>query len=49
MDITLELACRNLHKVGVCQANEVGPVHLLQYEKVLITAEALKNIEERLV
>jgi large subunit ribosomal protein L4 len=49
MDVTVELACRNLHKVGVCQANEVGPVHLLQYEKVLLTTEALKNIEGRLV
>jgi large subunit ribosomal protein L4 len=49
MDINTELASRNLYKVGICQVNELGPVHLLQFEKVLMTADALKNIEERLV
>lgn len=48
MDINTELASRNLHKVGICQSNEIGPLHLIQYEKVLMTAEALKGIEERL-
>lgn len=49
MDVNVELAGRNLYKVGICQATEVGPLHLIQYEKVLMTADALKNIEERLV
>lgn len=48
MDINLELSSRNLHKVGVCISNEVSPVNLLQYEKVLMTADALKLIEEKL-
>lgn len=49
IDANIELAGRNLYKVGICQATEVSPVHLIQFEKVLVTADALKNIEERLV
>lgn len=49
IEANIELAGRNLHKVGICQATEVSPVHLIQFEKVLVTADALKNIEERLV
>lgn len=48
-DVTLELAARNLPNVAVCPSNEIGPVHLIQYEQILITTDALKNIEERLV
>jgi large subunit ribosomal protein L4 len=49
IDANIELAGRNLHKVGICQATEVGPLNLIQFEKVLVTEQALKNIEERLV
>jgi large subunit ribosomal protein L4 len=49
MDANLELAGRNVHTIGTCQSGEVSPVHLIQYEKVLMTASALKSIEERLV
>jgi large subunit ribosomal protein L4 len=48
MDATLELAARNIPALGLCQVNEVGPLQLIQYEQVLITAEALKALEERL-
>lgn len=48
IDTKLELASRNIHIVGLCQAKEVTPVNLIQYEQVLITADALKNLEERL-
>lgn len=48
MDIALELAGRNIHTVGISLANEVGPLHLLQYEKVVFTTDALKSLEERL-
>lgn len=48
-DANLALAGRNLYKVGICQSTEVSPVNLVQYEAVLITKDALKNIEERLV
>ncbi|MBA2654461.1 MAG: 50S ribosomal protein L4 [Gammaproteobacteria bacterium] len=49
MDATLELAGRNIHTIGICQSSEINPVSLIQFEQVLITAEALKNLEERLV
>lgn len=47
-DANLELASRNLHKVGVCVASEIDPVSLLAYEKVCMTTDALALIEERL-
>lgn len=49
IDGPLELAARNIHTVGICESNEIGPLHLLQFEKVLITADALRSLEERLV
>lgn len=47
-DPVLALAGRNLHTVGIFEASEIGPVHLLQFDKVLMTSEALKSLEERL-
>jgi len=41
----LGLASRNLHKVQVAAAKEINPVSLVGSEKVLITAEAIKQIE----
>lgn len=49
MDVRLELASRNIHTIGVCQSNEISPLHLLQYENVLMTTDAVKCTEERLV
>ena len=44
----LLLASRNLYHVDVRDAGELDPVSLLGYEKVLMTTDALKMIEERL-
>lgn len=44
----LYLAARNLYGVDVCDVNEMDPVSLVAYEKVLITEGAVKKIEERL-
>ena len=48
-DENLMLASRNLYHVDVRNANEIDPISLVGYEKVLVTAGALKIIEERLV
>ena len=47
-DENLLLASRNLYHVDVRDAGELDPVSLLGYEKVLMTTDALKMIEERL-
>jgi len=44
----LYLAARNLHKVGVLDVLALDPVSLVGSEKVLITAAALKKVEEML-
>ncbi len=47
-DDRLLLSCRNLHWVAVMDAAQVNPVSLLAFEQVLVTAPALKKLEERL-
>jgi large subunit ribosomal protein L4 len=47
-DENLYLAARNLHKVEVCPADQVDPVSLVGFEKVLMTAGAIKSLEGRL-
>ena len=42
------LASRNLPKVDVCDAQAVDPVSLVAHEKVVVTVDALKKIEELL-
>ncbi len=42
----LTLSSRNIPAVDVCAVSELNPVSLLAFEKVLITAEALKRVEE---
>lgn len=42
------LAARNLHKVELTDVEAINPVNLIHYEKILITAPALKQIEELL-
>ena len=44
----LYLSARNLIRVEVRDANEIDPVCLLKYEKVLMTVDSLKLIEEKL-
>ena len=47
-DENLLLASRNLYHIDVRDAGELDPVSLVGYEKVLMTTDALKKIEERL-
>ena len=42
----LHLASRNLHTVDVCDVNGLNPVALVGADKVVITVEALKQVEE---
>lgn len=44
----LWLASRNLYKVNVADVAAVDPVSLVGHDKVVVTAEALKQIEDRL-
>jgi len=44
----LELAVRNLHWAAVVAERDLNPVSLLAFDKILITAPALKRLEERL-
>ena len=47
-DENLYLAARNLHKVEVCPADQLDPVSLVGFDKVLITTGAIKSLEGRL-
>ena len=47
-DDNLYLAARNLPKIAVCDVASADPVSLVGFDKVLITKDALKKIEERL-
>ena len=46
MDKNLFLAARNLHKVGISEAGAIDPVNLVRFDKVLVTVDALKKLEE---
>ena len=48
MSDNLFMSTRNLHQVGVCDANNIDPVSLIRFEKVIMTADAVKKIEEAL-
>jgi len=45
-DSNLYLSARNVPRVSVQQALNVDPVSLIKYEKVLITVDALRKLEE---
>jgi large subunit ribosomal protein L4 len=47
-DENLYLASRNLYGVDVRDIDEIDPVSLVAYEKVLVTESAVKKLEERL-
>ncbi len=47
-DRNLCLAARNLHRVEIIDADEVDPVSLVKYEKVVMTEAAVKRIQEKL-
>ena len=48
IDDNLYLASRNLHKVGLVSAASIDPVSLVGYDKILVTVDAIKQIEEAL-
>ncbi|QMV13142.1 50S ribosomal protein L4 [Vibrio spartinae] len=48
VDENLFLAARNLYKVDVRDAAGVDPVSLIAFDKVLMTASAVKQVEEML-
>lgn len=48
VDENLFLAARNLYKVDVRDAAGLDPVSLIAFDKVLMTADAVKQIEEML-
>lgn len=47
-DENLALASRNLYHVGILEAQEINPLSLVGFDKVLMTSEAIKQIEEKL-
>ncbi|MCW8907060.1 MAG: 50S ribosomal protein L4 [Sedimenticola sp.] len=47
-DENLYLAARNLYAIDVCDAREIDPVSLVGFDKIVITSDALKQLEERL-
>jgi large subunit ribosomal protein L4 len=48
MDINLFLSARNLANVNVCESRSISPVELVHSEKVLISQDAIRSIEENL-
>lgn len=46
IDEKLYLAARNVPHVGVTEASAIDPVSLIVFEKVLVTVQALKQLEE---
>ena len=46
LDINLYLSARNIPNVDVITVREINPVNLLKPQKVAVTSEALKQIEE---
>jgi len=47
-DNNLYLSARNLRNVDVMGSEELDPVSLVRFEKVIMTADAIKKLEERL-
>lgn len=48
LDENLFLAARNLYKVDVRDVQGIDPVSLIAFDKVVVTADAVKKIEENL-
>lgn len=47
-DKNLFLAARNIYKVELCYAQGIDPVRLITFDKVVITVDAVKQVEEML-
>ncbi len=48
IDHNLLLAARNLYQVQLCLPTHINPANLIAFEQVVITVNALKQVEERL-
>lgn len=48
LDENLYLAARNLYKVDVRDSNGIDPVSLIAFDKVVMTTDAVKQVEEML-
>ena len=48
VDENLYLAARNIKKVDVCDMQSINPVSVIRYPHVIITVNALKQLEEML-
>lgn len=48
LDENLFLAARNLYKVDVRDVAGIDPVSLIAFDKVVMTADAVKQVEEML-
>ncbi len=46
IDRNLLLAARNLHQIHLCEVEQVSPANLIAFDKVLITVNALKQLED---
>jgi large subunit ribosomal protein L4 len=46
LDMNLYLSARNIPNVDVITVREINPINLLKPQKVAVTGEALKQIEE---
>ena len=46
LDVNLYLSARNIPNVDIITVREINPVNLLKAQKVAVTADALKKIEE---
>jgi len=47
-DRNVELSARNLASVAVCASGQIDPVSLISYDKVVVTADAARRIDEAL-
>jgi large subunit ribosomal protein L4 len=48
IDANLALASRNLYHIGLLEVSDVNPLSLVGFNKVVMTTEAAKQIEEKL-
>lgn len=46
VDMNLFLSSRNLHKVDVCDPSGLDPVSLVRFDKIVMTVDAVKSVEE---
>ncbi|WP_343183008.1 50S ribosomal protein L4 [Buchnera aphidicola (Neophyllaphis podocarpi)] len=45
-DKNIFLASRNLYNINICQVTSINPLMLISCKKIIITVEALRNLEE---